>query len=208
MRRSRNSPQKIMTTRKAVYGVGGALLFAYLAAANMPTSEPASRARTARPAGTSGTQTLAEDVRTQALVLHARMAQAPVPAQNTRNPFSFAPRMRTPPAGPAGLGMVHAAVAPDAVAAPVVPPLPILTLMGVAEETTAAGPRRTAVIALRHASADPDPNRVAGGDADTLYMVVEGQAVGDRYKVTKIGVDAVELEDLQTHGYRRIAMRP
>jgi hypothetical protein len=37
--------------------------------------------------------------------------------------------------------------------------------------------------------------------------VVEGQAVGDRYRVTKIGVDAVELEDLVTKGYRRIALR-
>jgi hypothetical protein len=67
-----------------------------------------------------------------------------------------------------------------------------LTLMGVAEEVLPGGVRRTAVI---------------GGDGDTIYMVVEGQAVGERYRVTKIGVDAVELEDLVTHGYRRIAMR-
>ena len=46
---------------------------------------------------------------------------------------------------------------------PLAPPLPVLTLMGIAEETTAAGPRRTAVI---------------GGDGDTIYMVTEGQAVG------------------------------
>ena len=64
--------------------------------------------------------------------------------------------------------------------------------MGIAEETTAAGPRRTAVI---------------GGDGDTIYMVTEGQEVGSRYKVTKIGADAVELEDVLTKGYRRIAMR-
>ena len=44
------------------------------------------------------------------------------------------------------------------------------------------------------------------GRADYL-LFVEGQAVGARYRVTKIGVDAVELEDLVTHGYRRIAMR-
>ena len=73
-----------------------------------------------------------------------------------------------------------------------VPPLPPLTLMGIAEETTAAGPKRTAVI---------------GGDGDTIYMVTEGQPVGTRYKVTKIGADAIELEDLLTKGYRRIALR-
>jgi Tfp pilus assembly protein PilP len=73
------------------------------------------------------------------------------------------------------------------------PPLPVLTLMGVAEETlSGGGVRRTAVI---------------GGDGDTIYMVVEGQGVGDRYRVTKIGVDAVELEDLLTKGYRRLALR-
>src|SRR6266545_4755158 len=105
--------------RKAIYGVGGVLLVAYLATANMPSSdEPA----------------------------------AAVP-----------------------------------VAAP-----PSLTLMGIAEETSPQGVRRTAVI---------------GGEGDTLYMVLEGQAVGDRYKVTKIGADAIELEDLITHGYRRLAIR-
>ena len=31
-------------------------------------------------------------------------------------------------------------------------------------------------------------------------MVTEGQTVGDRYKVTKIGADAVELEDRHDAG--------
>jgi hypothetical protein len=64
--------------------------------------------------------------------------------------------------------------------------------MGIAEETTAAGPRRTAII---------------GGDGDTIFMVVEGESVAGRYKVTKIGADAVELEDQTTKGYRRLALR-
>ena len=42
---------------------------------------------------------------------------------------------------------------------------------------------------------------------ETIYMVVEGDAVGDRYRVKKIGVDAVELEDVVTKAYRRIALR-
>lgn len=179
-----------MTARKtAFYGVGAALLFAYLAAANMPTQDLPSPERGARPAATTGTESLAVEVRSQAAKLQARMADAPVPDTNPRNPFSFAPPPRAARAVPDGL--VHAAVA-DAAPAIVPPPLPALTLMGVAEETLPAGVRRTAVI---------------GGDGDTIYMVVEGQAVGDRYKVTRIGADAVELEDLLTHGYRRIAMR-
>jgi hypothetical protein len=178
-----------MTARKtALYGVGAALLFAYLAAANMPSQESPSTERAARPAATTGTESLAGEVRSQAARLHARMADAPVPDMNPRNPFSFAPS----PRGVVRDGLVHAAVVPEAPPAVIPPPLPTLTLMGVAEETLPAGVRRTAVI---------------GGDGDTIYMVVEGQAVGDRYKVTKIGVDAVELEDLLTHGYRRIAMR-
>ena len=182
-----------MTSRSAaVYGVGAALLVACLAAANMPSPEPQPRERAARPAGTTGTESLAVEVQSQATRLHARMAQAPVPDPNPRNPFSFGPAPRA--AHPASReAMVHATVVPDAgTPAAVEAPLPVLMLMGIAEETTPAGPRRTAVI---------------GGEGDSLYMVTEGQPVGPRYKVTKIGADAIELEDLVTHGYRRIALR-
>jgi hypothetical protein len=191
-----------MTARKtAFYGVGAALLFAYLAAANMPTQESPSAESAARPAATSGTESLAVEVRSQTAKLHARMADAPAPDTNPRNPFSFAPAPRPV----VRESSVHAATVPEA--PPAVVPLPALTLMGVAEEALPGGVRRTAVIALRQAQGDPAPGRGVGGDGDTIYMVVEGQAVGDRYRVTKIGVDAVELEDLVTKGYRRLALR-
>lgn len=176
--------------RVAVYGVGAALLVAYLAAANMPAADSPSPDRAARPAP-SGPEALAGEVSAQAARLQARMAQAPVPDSSPRNPFAFGLQPRAALPGNHD-GMVRAAVVPDAVAVPYVPPLPPLTLMGIAEEATAAGPKRTAVL---------------GGDGDTIYMVVEGQPVGSRYKVTRIGADAVELEDLLTKGYRRIAMR-
>jgi hypothetical protein len=181
-----------MTSRKAaVYGVVAVLLVAYLATANMPSQDPAPRERAAQPAGTGGTDALAAEVSAQAARLQARMAQAPVPDPNPRNPFSFgiAPRARRAAIAD-DAAMVRAAVAEEAV--PALPPPPALTLMGIAEETTAAGPRRTAVIA---------------GDGDVIHMVMEGQPVGPRYKVTKIGADAVELEDVLTKGYRRIALR-
>jgi hypothetical protein len=177
-----------MTARRtAVYGVAGALLVAYLAAANMPSEQSDQpRDRTPRPAATAGTTSLATDVGAQAAKLHTRMAQAPVPNPNPRNPFAFgAPPPRTVPIPER---TVQAAVVAD----PPVAPLPVLTLMGIAEETSPQGARRTAII---------------GGDRDVLYMVTEGQAVGDRYKVTKVGADAVELEDIVTHAYRRIALR-
>ena len=181
-----------MTSRKsAVYGVGAALLVAYLAAANMPSGEAPSRERAARPA-TPGPEALADEVLAQAARLHARMAKAPVPDPSPRNPFTFGVPARAARPAVSPQGMVHAAVAPDAAPMAYAPPLPPLTLMGIAEETTAAGPKRTAVI---------------GGEGDTIYMVVEGQPVGTRYRVTRIGADAVELEDLLTKGYRRIALR-
>ena len=178
-----------MTTgRAAAYGVGAALLVACLAAANLPSDDPPPPSRAPRPAP-AGPEALAGEVGAQAARLQARMAHAPVPDPSPRNPFSFG---LPPRAAVNHVGMVRAAVAPDAVPVAMEPPVPALTLMGIAEETTPAGPRRTAVI---------------GGDGDTLYMVVEGQPVGARYKVTKIGADAVELEDLLTKAYRRIAMR-
>jgi Tfp pilus assembly protein PilP len=178
-----------MTSRTATaYGVGGMLLVACLVAANMPSDDPPAPSR-APHAAPGGPASLAGEVNAQAARLQARMAQAPVPDKSPRNPFSFALPARLARVDD---GMVHAAVAVEPAAAPEAPPLPVLTLMGIAEETTAAGPRRTAVI---------------GAEGDTLYMVVEGQAVGARYKVTKIGADAVELEDVVSKAYRRLALR-
>ena len=145
----------------------------------------------ARPAG--GTEALATEVSAQAARLQARMAQAPVPIPIPAIRSRSAPRRARRVAGPSqpiARAMLHATAAEEPAPAP--PPLPALTLMGIAEETTAAGPRRTAVI---------------GGDGDTIYMVTEGDAVGERYRVTKIGADAVELEDVLTKAYRRIALR-
>ena len=176
-----------MTSGKAAaYGVG-ALLVACIAAANMPSGD-VPPARAARPAP-AGPAALAGEVSAQAARLQTRMAQAPVPDSNLRNPFTFGLPARAADANPR---MVRAAAVPDPPPAVYVPPLPQLTLMGIAEETTAEGPKRTAVI---------------GGEGDTIYMVAEGQPVGTRYKVTKIGADAIELEDLLTKGYRRIALR-
>jgi hypothetical protein len=175
-----------MTAGKtALYGVGGALLVAYLAAANMPSGDrPAAPERT--PSQSKSPDAIASEVQSQASRLQTRMSQAPVPEPNPRNPFSFGAVPRPRPSQ-----IVRAAVADDPAPAPMPPP-PMLTLMGIAEETTPQGLRRTAVI---------------GGDGDALFMVTEGQPVGDRYKVTKIGADAVELEDIFTKAYRRLALR-
>ena len=177
-----------MTARKAVFfGVGVALLASYFAAANMPSQdvEPP-RERPARAAVEPAA--LAVEVSSQAGRLQSRMAQAPLPESNPRNPFTFgvAPRAPQP-------RTVRAAVAEEPpAAAPFAPPPPVLTLMGIAEETTPEGPRRTAVI---------------GGEGDHLFMVREGDLLGGAYQVKKIGADAVELEDVTTKAFRRLALR-
>jgi hypothetical protein len=178
-----------MTSRRTTLTVvGGALLVTYFAAANMPSQEAEAPRDRARPAATAGTESLAEEVRSQAARLQARMAQAPAPENHPRNPFAFGMAARPlQPAPP-----VRAAAIVEESPAPMAPPPPTLTLMGVAEEAVLGGFRRTAVI---------------GGAGDAIYIVTEGQSVADRYTVTKIGADAIELEDLVTKAYRRLALK-
>jgi hypothetical protein len=187
----RNSLGTSMITRRtAGYGTLGAILVACLAAANMPSQE-AGRARgprDRRAATPAGSDAIAAEVRSQAARLHVRMSQAPVPDANPRNPFAFVAAPR--PSGPEA-GTVRATVV-DEPLAPAAPPPPALILMGIAEDPSPAGPRRTAVI---------------GGGGDDIMIVSEGQQILGRYTVTKIGADAVELEDVTTHGFRRLALR-
>ena len=174
--------------RTVLYLAGGGLLVAWIAAANMP-SQDADRANDhARPTPVVPTATIADAVQSQAARLQARMAKAPAPESHPRNPFAFGEMPRPARASQP----VAAAAATDEPPAVFVPPPPALALMGIAEEYVIGGFRRTAVI---------------GGDGDAIFIVAEGDRVGERYQVTKIGADAVELEDLVNKGYRRLALR-
>jgi len=180
-----------MTSRNAaVYGTCGAILVACLAAANMPSQDSEIAAPRAARATRVQPDAVAADVQSQASRLHARMAEAPTPSAAVRNPFAFGESGSARAHRAPSPGTVQATVAADPV--PSVAAAPVLLLMGIAEDTTASGAHRTAII---------------GGDGDALYMVVEGESVAGRYKVTKIGADAVELEDQLTKGYRRLALR-
>src|SRR5689334_22744548 len=78
-----------MTSRSvAVYGSCGAVLVACLAAANMP-SQDVPVARTPQRAARILPDAIAVEVQSQASRLHARMAEAPTPSANVRNPFAF-----------------------------------------------------------------------------------------------------------------------
>ena len=173
--------------RTVLYLAGGGLLVAWIAAANMPSQDRDRADNRARSAPAVPAASIADDVHAQAVRLQARMAQAPAPDDHPRNPFAFS----EPPRAPRAAQPVVAA-AIDEPAPVFVPPPPALALMGIAEEHVIGGFRRTAVIS---------------GDGDAIFMVVEGDRVGERYKVTRIGADAVELEDLVNRGYRRLALR-
>lgn len=178
-----------MTSKRAViYGSAGVLLVAYLAVANSapPRDRDVIPPRAARPPAPSA-EAVARDMQTEAARLRERLQQAPVPDSNPRNPFAFGTARSTRPAP----GIVRATVA-DAPEAAVAPPTPALSLIGMAEDTTPKGIRRTAVLS---------------GEGNAVYFVAEGDTLIGRYRVTKIGADAVDLEDLQTHGYRRLAMK-
>ena len=178
-------------TRAAAIVSGGALLIAWFAVAgSTPEQDFAPTRDRPQSTATSGPGSLAAEVEQQAVRLRERLAQAPMPDVQPRNPFSFAPvRAARRPTAASG-GTVPAATVTSDVP-PVAPALP-LVLMGIAEEPSFEGTHRSAVI---------------GGPGDAIYIVMEGQAFADRYKVKAIGADAIELEDTITGGFRRLALR-
>jgi hypothetical protein len=174
--------------RAAVYGSAGVLLVAYLAVANSaPPQDRDVLPRRATQVSATSAGTIARDMQTEAARLQERLRKAPAPDSNPRNPFAFGADRSQRPAS----GIVHATVAdtPDVAAAP---PIPSLSLIGMAEDSTSKGTRRTAVLS---------------GDGDAVYFVAEGDTLIGRYRVTKIGADAIELSDLQSGGIRRLSMK-
>jgi hypothetical protein len=172
--------------RAAAYLGGATLLVAWLAsAAGVSRTRP-----DARPAAPPGDvvrlDAVATDVQSQAVRLRARLASAPALASPRRNPFSFA--------APAAIRVRHAAPAP-ALAPVAAQPFPdlVLELAGIAEQKVDdAGVKRTAMVI---------------GPGDQLFMVTQGQELAGRYRVSAVGADAVELEDLSTGATRRLALR-
>jgi len=122
---------------------------------------------------------LASGVQSQALRLRQRLAVAPAPRSTIRNPFQFTAIQ--PP--------VTVARKPIEPAAPVIdaPPEPNLVLIGLAED----GSTRTAMIE----------------SGDELVMATEGETVVARYRVVKVGADAIELVDLVTGTTRRLFLK-
>jgi hypothetical protein len=102
-----------------------------------------------------------------------------------RNPFRFGEDPRAPqepqPAGP----LTPAAI----VAAP--PALPALVLVGIVDRTVSGKAIRVAVVS----------------SPEGLVYAQIGERVSQRYEVTSLSADAVELKDLTDGSTRRLAMK-
>lgn len=164
--------------RAATYIVGASLLAAWLAsAAGVVRSQPP---RPSHPAANSTElDAVVVNVQSQAARLRDRLAVAPAPRALTRNPFAFAESAAAPPAAPIAR--------PPAIVEPQAAPELDLVLIGIAEE----GATRTAMIQ----------------SGDELLMATEGQTLRGRYRVGKVGPDALELVDIGTGAIRRLFLR-
>jgi len=168
--------------RTATIVVVGAALLAWLAGAatsTRPVMPPPIVER-------SRIEVRGDELAVEIARLHERLRPSATPRQPGRNLFSFQATAAPPPAP------IAAAPAPALVEAPVaLPALPPLKLAGIAEDEGPEGAVRTAIIS-------------APGQ---LFLVKEGETIVQRYRVTKISSDVVELVDLGDNSIRRLALR-
>jgi hypothetical protein len=103
-----------------------------------------------------------------------------------RNPFRFVPRVRAVP---------RAADRPAIVEPPPPPPAPApppMTLAGIAVDGPEDTPKRTAILSTPVG----------------VLIVGEGEAIGDAYRVERIGVDSVELTRTNDGSSLTITFKP
>src|SRR5262245_26819351 len=168
--------------RTAMILVGGAALAAWLAGA--ATSNHVVRPPIVAPPPPVDAQ--GAELANEIARLHERLRPTAAPAQPGRNVFTF--RSRPAPIAPS-------APLPRAAQLPTEPaPAPTrfaFKLLGIAEDDSPDGPVRTAILS---------------GDGQVI-MVKEGESIADRYRVTKIAPDVVELTDTTDNSTRRLALR-
>jgi hypothetical protein len=176
-----------MTLRRAALYIGGASLLVawFSSAASLSLQRHARTIAIEGDQPASHIEGLAAQVQQQSRRLRERLASAPLPQQPLRNPFTFRTVSPRPQAAPARRLQMAAA-------APAEPPEPTLVLIGLAEQKRPQGLVRTAMIAT---------------ERDELIMATVGDGVLQRYKVTAISEDAVELTDVATGRTRRLALQ-
>ena len=180
------SPQLIHMKRTATIVVVGGALLAWLAGA-------ATSNRTSVPlpiVQRTPIELRGEELAVEIARLQERLRPTTTPRQPGRNLFSF----HAAAARAARMAPMVAAPAPAPAlveAPPALPALPALKLAGIAEDEGPEGPVRTAIISGQ----------------GQLFLVKEGDSVAQRYRVTKISADVVELIDLGDNSILRLALR-
>lgn len=167
--------------RTATFAVAGAALVAWFAAAATSGTHPVAVV----PERTVPADASIADLSAQVSRLHERLVPSATPIQPARDLFRFrAPKPKPAPAAPSPAVALAAAAAPAAVR-------PAIKLDGIAEDGKGDRLVRTAIIST-------------GGQ---LFLAREGDAVGPRYTVARIGPDVVELLDHVDNTTLRLALR-
>lgn len=165
--------------------VGGVLLAAWLATA-AGTGRSADDSAQPAPAVRSALDPVVADIQTQAERLRVRLSAAPAPTDQPRNPFEFAPREPQRP----GRRVSTFAPPPEPLPSPA-SARPVLSLLGIAEDGPANAPVRTAVI----------------DGMGQLFLVKVGEKLTPRFRVERIGADAVEISDLEAGTTFRLGLK-
>ncbi len=164
-----------------VSGVG--LIAMYFVTTPKPPAEPRPISRSAAAAQVQATGEIQElSVRLQARVRAESAFREPA-----RNPFRFSARAAAP-AVPTATGET----APDVVAAPAPPQVPMLSLIGIAADDVDGATQYTAIIST----------------GQTVLLVRTGDAIGAGYTVAKVEEGAVELTATADGTIRRLTFRP
>ncbi len=117
--------------------------------------------------------------------LHRNLKAVARVQQSTRNPFAWGASGGAPEP-PATTGL-----SPTAVSAPPIPPTTVpFRLIGIAENRTAAGPERFAILAWN----------------DEAVIAAEGARVGGRYLVRRIDAGAIDVIDAATAAAIRLTL--
>ena len=150
-------------------------------------SSPKTEVATAKPSATaprSARQAAAEtEIEALAKSLHVDLKPNAEFRTPGRDPFRFETRVQKPPA------FVPAPIVVDNLPPPA-PPLPVLSLSGVATDVVDGKPQRSAVVSL--------PNGV--------LIVREGESVAGLYTVVAIGEDSIELQSTGDSSRRTVRL--
>ena len=175
-----------MTWKSYAAASGATILAGWLASSppvNVVDGRPVAPARSPRAAVSPST---ASDIQEQASRLQARIRRETSYARPERNPFRFSEA--APAASP--IAVAEPSNVPATAAGEFVPPPPVVTLVGMAQDQTDQGSDRTAILS--------SPNGV--------LLVRKGDEVLGQYRVTTVDEQAVVLTSIADGSTLRLSL--